>query len=58
MSLPCARALNPSVLLNFEGDRSSNPPLATFKISTDVDLDEKLDELAKSTPELAEWEKH
>ena len=43
---------------NFEGDRSTNPPLATFNIPTAIDLPKKLDELAETTPELKDWDKH
>ena len=43
---------------NVDADNSSNPPLATFKISSDVDVDAKLDELAKTTPELEDWDRH
>ena len=43
---------------NIDADRTSNPPLATFKISADVDVDAKLNALAETTPELEDWDKH
>jgi len=42
---------------DFEGDRSTNPPSATFKIPADVDIDAKLNELAETNSKLEGWEK-
>ena len=43
---------------NIDADRTSNPPLATFRISADTDIDAELDKLAETTPELKDWDKH
>ena len=43
---------------NIDADRTSNPPLATFKISADTDIEVELNKLAETTPELKDWDKH
>ena len=42
---------------DIDADNSTNPPSVTFKVSADMDIDTKLNELAESTHELMEWEK-
>ena len=42
---------------DINADNSTNPPSVTFKVSADMDIDAKLNELAESTHELMEWEK-
>ena len=43
---------------NIDADRSSNPPLATFRISADTDIDAELNKLAETNPEFEDWDKH
>ena len=43
---------------NIDTDRTSNPPLATFKISADTDIDAELNKLAEDTDELKDWDRH
>ena len=43
---------------NIDADRASNPPTATFKVPAGMDINAKLDELAKTTREFEDWDRH
>ena len=42
---------------DIDPDNSSNPPTVTFKVTADMDVDAKLNELAEFNSKLEGWEK-
>ena len=42
---------------DIDASNSTNPPSASFKVSADMDIDAKLNELAETNSKFKDWEK-